>query len=128
MKRNRIVYLALVGLTVLAGLSSRNFSDVLPSWVQLYLGDVLWALMVFFILGFIFRRKSTWWIAMVALAFSFLIEFIQLYHAEWIDVIRHTRVGGLIFGFGFLWSDLVCYSIGILAGVVFEKLFKGLNK
>lgn len=128
MKRNRIVYLILVALTVLAGLSSRIFSNVLPSWVQLYLGDVLWALMVFFILGFIFRRKSTWWIAMVALLFSFLIEFSQLYHAEWIDALRRTKIGGLILGFGFLWSDLVCYSIGVSAGVMFEKLFKGVNK
>lgn len=44
--------------------------------------------------------------------FFYGIELSQLYHALWIDAIRNTTLGGLIIGFGFLWSDLVCYTIG----------------
>ncbi|MCA9130161.1 MAG: DUF2809 domain-containing protein, partial [Planctomycetales bacterium] len=51
---------------------------------------------------------------------AFLVEFSQLYHASWIDSIRRTTLGGLVLGFGFLWSDLVCYGIGITLGVVAE--------
>jgi hypothetical protein len=42
-----------------------------------------------------------------------LVEISQLYHAPWIDSIRQTTPGGLVLGFGFLWTDLVCYSVGI---------------
>jgi hypothetical protein len=31
------------------------------------------------------------------------------------------RVGGLVLGYGFLWSDLVCYAVGIGAGVLAER-------
>jgi hypothetical protein len=36
----------------------------------------------------------------------------------WIDGIRSTTLDGLVLGFGFLWSDLVCYLVGIAAGVL----------
>jgi hypothetical protein len=43
-----------------------------------------------------------------------------LYHAGWIDAIRATRLGGLILGYGFLWSDLVCYAAGVGLGAILE--------
>lgn len=128
MNRNRLLYLSLIVLTVLAGLSSRHFSSSLPHWITLYLGDALWALMVFLGFAFIFKRKSTLWVAVATLLFSFAIEISQLYHPPWIDGIRHTRIGGLILGFGFLWSDLVCYTAGVVLGVVVDKFLHKTKK
>jgi len=122
-KRNRFYYLLFIVITILSGLASRHYQGVLPTWVESYLGDVLWALMVFLMAGFIFITKSTRWVALVALIFSYCIEISQLYHAPWIDAVRANRLGGLVLGFGFLWSDLVCYAVGIGFGVVMEKIF-----
>ncbi len=117
--RNRLIYLALIISVVALGLASRHFS-FLPSFVHLYIGDALWALMVFFIFGFLFPRQTTLRVAVFALCFSYAIEFSQLYHAPWIDSIRSNRLGGLVLGFGFLWSDLVAYMVGIAVGVLGE--------
>lgn len=122
MKRNRFVYALLVVTVILLGLASRHFANYLPTWNKLYLGDALWALMVFFIIGFLFASKSSLWVVLAALAFSYGIEFSQLYHATWIDAIRNTRLGGLVLGYGFLWSDLVCYTAGIGAGLFIDRL------
>ena len=73
-------------------------------------------------LGFLFVEKSTVWIAIAALLFSYGIEISQLYHAPWIDTLRANRLGGLILGFEFLWSDLVCYTMGIGFGFMMEKI------
>lgn len=121
MHRNRYLYTLLIILTVILGLASRRFHNLLPHWVQLYLGDTLWALMVFFLIGLIFNKTSTKKIAVMALLFSFGIEISQLYHAEWIDTIRANRIGGLVLGYVFLWSDLVCYTVGIAFGYVQEQ-------
>ena len=110
-------------MTISAGLASREFNNILPVWVNNYAGDTLWALMVFLLFGFLFSNFSSLKIAVIALIFSYAIEISQLYHAPWIDAIRSNRIGGLVLGFGFLWSDLVCYSVGILVGFFFEKLF-----
>jgi len=122
-KRNRNSYLLFIVIIVLSGLASRHYSASLPHLVKLYLGDALWALMVFLMVVFLFHKKSTRWVALAALVFSYSIETSQLYHAPWIDILRANRLGGLVLGFGFLWSDLVCYTVGVAFGVVMEKIF-----
>jgi hypothetical protein len=104
------------------GLTARRFSVYLPNFINIYLGDTLWSLMVFFMFGFIFKTKETRWVAFTSLLFSFSIEISQLYHSPWIDSLRRNRVGGLILGYGFLWSDLVAYTIGIGIGMFIEKI------
>ena len=123
MNRNRSLYLILLVITIVTGLASRHFSTYLPHWVQLYLGDALWALMSFLLFGFFLHKKNTLWVAIAALTFSYCIEISQLYHAPWIDALRANPLGGLILGFGFLWSDVVCYTIGVGVGYMMEKVF-----
>lgn len=122
-KRNRIVYIILIFIVIALGISSRKFSELLPIFLSKYLGDTLWALMVFLIIGFIFNKKSTLFVGISAAFFTYMIEISQLYHAPWIDVIRNTTLGGLILGFGFLYSDIICYTVGILIGILLEKIY-----
>jgi hypothetical protein len=81
--------------------------------------------MAFFgISTFLFRRKAIVRAA-IALAVAFAVEVSQLYHAPWIDAIRHTTLGGLALGFGFLWSDLICYTIGVALGLAVDLAITG---
>jgi hypothetical protein len=121
-ERNRIIYGAAIVIVVLLGLGSRHYSAIMPKLIADYAGDTLWSLTVFLGLGFIFKKWPTLKVGVISLAFSFVIELSQLYHSLWIDAIRRTSLGSLVLGFGFLWSDLICYIIGITAGVLIEKL------
>ncbi len=121
-KRNRILYSVLIVLVVVLGLSSRAYSKKLPYWIGEYAGDSLWALMVFLMFGFFLITMETKRVAFLTFLFSFTIEVSQLYHAHWIDTIRKTKLGGLILGFGFLWNDLFCYIVGIVIGIIIEKI------
>ncbi len=123
MKRNPYLYSALLVITVAAGLASRRFPAYLPEFVHLYAGDVLWALMVFVVLCIAFPGRSTKTLAIASLLFSFCIEISQFYHAPWIDGLRSYKLGGLILGFGFQWSDMVCYTLGVAFGIAFDRLF-----
>lgn len=118
--RNRVLYGFLTLVTVLLGLASRRFFDEFP-FVRAYVGDGLWALMVFFGFALVFNRWSVRSVALAALLFSVGIELSQLYHAPWIDSLRSTRLGGLVLGFSFVWSDLLCYSIGIAVGALLDR-------
>lgn len=123
MRRNRVVYLILIIIVMILGLLSRKL-DGIPKIISLYAGDILWALMIFLIIKFIFNNKSTLFNIFIAIIFSYGIEISQLYHAPWIDSIRNTILGGLILGFGFLWSDLICYTIGIFIGGIIEDILR----
>jgi hypothetical protein len=122
MDRKRIYYLLFLFVTLVAGFSARKFSCYLPAMVNIYLGDALWALMIYFGFAFLFRNFFIWKIALFSLLFCFFIEITQVYQAPWINAIRHTKLGGLVLGFGFLWTDIVAYTLGVIAGVIVELL------
>jgi len=121
-KRNQIIYFITVMLTMALGLLSRKFSGYLPEVINTYLGDALWALMIYQFVAIIFHKQKILQIALIAIIFCYLIEISQLYHAPWIDAIRNTRLGGLVLGFGFQWTDILAYSIGVACGAVCEKV------
>lgn len=122
-ERDRLIYFFMIIVVMLMGLSTRYFSKNLPRWIILYAGDTLWALMIFLIIGFLFKKFSSIKVALFAAIFSVSIEMSQLYSAPWIDGLRKTKIGGLILGYGFLWSDILCYILGIAIGVCLEKLY-----
>jgi hypothetical protein len=121
----RLIYLTLIPIVIVAAFATRSGWPWMPGLVVEYGGDTLWALMVFMVLRAIGPGKSPVQAALLALIISYLGEISQLYHAPWIDAIRSYRLGGVLLGFGFLWSDLVCYTVGILAGAAIEM---GLRK
>ena len=85
-----------------------------------YTGDTLWALMLYLLVSTLLSGRPIVVRAAISLALGFLVELSQLYHAPWIDSIRSTTLGGLVLGFGFLWTDFVCYLVGITAGALTE--------
>ncbi|EDX66054.1 DUF2809 domain-containing protein [Bacillus cereus] len=123
-KRNRLLYAIFTIIVIILGLSSRKFAFALPELLNDYLGDALWALMIFIGFGFLFSKIETKKLAFISLIFCYGIEMSQLYHAEWIDNIRATTLGGLVLGYGFLWSDLVAYTIGVGVGFLFEFILR----
>ena len=123
MTRSRPTYAVVILLVIAAGLASRcSLAGHLPAFLATYAGDTLWALAVFLVLGFMFPRLRPGAVALLALALSFGVELSQLYQAEWINAIRHTRIGALTLGFGFRWSDLLCYTAGCALGLAGEAL------
>ncbi|MEN0055762.1 MAG: DUF2809 domain-containing protein [Mucilaginibacter sp.] len=113
--RPRIRYLILILSTIIAGLLSRHFK-----FIPLFVGDILWAQMVYFIVRFLFISKPVKFIVIGSLLFCYAIEFSQLYQAPWINELRHTLFGRLVLGAGFLWSDMLCYTVGVGIGVFID--------
>lgn len=116
----RLLYLAAAVIVVMLGLASRRFRGELPTFLGTYSGDTLWALMMYLLVSTVIPGRTIVTRALLAMGISTLVEISQLYHAPWINAIRQTPLGGLVLGFGFLWSDLVCYAVGILCGALFE--------
>jgi Protein of unknown function (DUF2809) len=121
--KKNLLYLGIAIILIPIGMASRTYGN---QFVKLYFGDVLWAMMIYFGLKMLLPNQSKK-VAYLALVFCFLIEFSQLYHAPWIDNIRSNRLGGLVLGFGFLWSDLVCYLLGIGLGYFMDEAFSKRN-
>lgn len=115
--------LLLVG-TVALGLASRRYPSVLPTFVALYAGDVLWASMVFWVLTLLRPNGEGRHLAAIAFAIAVVVEGSQRYRAPWIDALRASPFGALALGQGFLWSDIVCYLVGVMLAAVIDWMLR----
>ena len=122
MRRMRVIYFITILFVVIIGLLSRQVTAV-----PLFIGDVLWATMLYFIARFLFINRSLKFSVLIGLLFCYLIEFTQLYKAPWIDNLRRTLFGRLVLGDTFLWGDLLSYAFGIAIGVFFDILLRRNN-
>src|SRR5437588_8411093 len=99
--RSRPVYLVLIAVVVIVGLGSRRLAPHLPVPLRKSPGDVLWALLVFLLCGFVLRRAPTAAVAALATVIALAVEFSKLLDLPWLTAARHTRMGGLVLGYGF---------------------------
>lgn len=128
MLKKIVYYAAAVLITMALGYSSRHFGGQLPSFVVTHFGDILWASMVYFGFRMLQVKRPLLLTLACSAAFSFGIEFSQLYQADWIRNLRHTTLGGLVLGQGFSGIDLVRYSIGLLFSYALNRLLGKWNK
>lgn len=77
-------------------------------------GDALWAMMVFCCWRIVLVLRPLKTVALVALITSFLVEFSQILSFDWLVRLRSTFLGHMLLGQGFLWIDLLAYTIGII--------------
>jgi Protein of unknown function (DUF2809) len=117
--KSRPIWFALICITIILGLLSRHYTAI-----PLFIGDVLWATNIYFIVRFLFINKTIKWVILVSLLFCYLIEFSQLYKAPWINQLRHTLFGRLVLGEVFLWGDMLSYTVGVGVAVVVEMLIR----
>ncbi|QYJ67666.1 ribosomal maturation YjgA family protein [Flavobacterium litorale] len=122
MSNTKITYLIAIPITIVLGLLIRSIKTILPDVVNLYAGDALYAVMMYYIVAFIVR-KPILYKAIIALIICYAIECSQLYQADWINTIRKTLPGRLVLGSGFLYSDLLAYFLGIVVAVGVDYLF-----
>lgn len=122
LNRNRLFFSLAMCLVIISGLLSRAYAHLFPEWINIYLGDALYALMIYLGFSALFIHQSFTRVGWISLVFCYSVELSQLYHAPWIDTIRSTRLGGLILGYGFLWSDIIAYTIGSVAGIIIRRL------
>ena len=122
-RRNPRIYLLIILLITAFGLPARLIQDRLPVWYTLYFGDYLWAMLLFFLFS-LMLRTSTFKATLITVLFTYLIEISQLFHPQWLEYLRSIKLFALVLGYGFLWSDIVAYTLGILTGALVEHLIK----
>mgnify|MGYP001366451240 FL=1 len=114
MRLRKLFYLAVFIFCTWLAITTRTNRHWFHPLIATYGGDIIWAGMFLFFLRIFFSKIKLWKLALICYGMGVADELLQLYHAPWIESIRQTRIGGLALGFGFLWSDILCYAVGTL--------------
>lgn len=115
-KYNKIRYIGLAVVTILLGLASRKIA-----FVPATMGDLLYAVMVYWLCRFLFFNQSNLFSLRIALTFCFFIECLQLVQTPFFIYIRNNPILRLVFGQGFLCSDLLAYAAGAFIALLLDK-------
>ena len=117
-KKKLLIPIIGIILLIPIGLISRRIG-----WIPTETGDALWAMMVFCLWRIVLHNKKLPTVAIVSLAHCYLVEFSQMITWRWLVSFRQTFIGHMMLGQGFLWIDLLAYSIGIIViYMIFSKI------
>ncbi|WP_343040023.1 DUF2809 domain-containing protein [Methylocystis heyeri] len=114
--------LAIFCAIIAAGLSLRAFGPGLglPFCFVKYGGSILWATMVYFLLGLTAGDGLRRSIAAGAMLIAIAVELFRLYHTPWLDAFRLTPPGALLLGRVFSLWNIVAYACGVALGVAID--------
>ena len=118
MTQPRRTYGIAIFLIILIGIASRKLDGI-----PLFVGDVLYATMLYFMVRFLMLKARPSLVFTLALLLCFAIEFQQILQYEWLVALRQTLAGKYILGQGFLWSDLLYYTVGAGLGYILDAFF-----
>ncbi|MCK1543812.1 DUF2809 domain-containing protein [Bradyrhizobium sp. 147] len=109
---------------IVCGLSLRWYGLPLglPAFAVKYGGSLLWATMVFLLVGLLLPRLTRMQMAAIAVVIAVVVEFSRLVHTPWLDSFRLTTAGALLLGRIFSLWNLAAYVIGIVFGVWLDRL------
>jgi hypothetical protein len=119
MTRSRARLSISILVVVLLGLACRT--RFAPHFAELYLGDVLWGALFYLLLAWCWPTAQSRALGLAAAAITELIEVSQLYRAPWAEELRGTKLGGLLLGHGFSWSDELCVALGAALASLLER-------
>ena len=94
------------------GFYSKFYQGPAASWVNDSLGGlfyvIFWCLVAFLFLP----KTKPWKIAAIVLTITCLLEFLQLWHPRFLELLRSYFIGATILGSSFAWSDFPYYVFG----------------
>ena len=89
--------------------------------IRPYVGDFLVVILIYCFVRTFFRI-SIFKAALGTLLFAYLVEFLQYLNIIGKLGLQNSRIANLILGNLFHWVDLIAYTLGIAAVIIFEKL------
>ena len=128
MLSRRLIYCAMFIFLIWLALATRSHHQWFSPLLVEYGGDVIWAGMFLFFLRMLFVKVRLWKLALINYALGAADEFSQLYRGPWANEVRATTLGRLLFGAGFLWSDILCYAIGTLLAFFIIRTFENMTQ
>ena len=128
MDRQRLLIILSLIVIVPIGFLTKYYQGPAQDWLNNSLGgffyEIFWCLVFFFIFLKTGSLKIAIWVFIITCA----LEFLQLWHPPFLQIIRATFVGKTVLGTSFTWTDFPYYLAGSFAGFLWLKGIKNLVK
>ncbi len=110
------------------GFYSKFYKGSLEFWVNNSLCDIFYEIFWCLVVFLFFHKIKPKIIALMIFLITCLIEFSQLLHPQFLEVIRKTFIGKTILGTSFVVTDFLYYLIGCFLSLIWMNLIKKMSK
>jgi hypothetical protein len=108
--------IALLVALVLVGVGTKFYRGRCERWVHYYAGGIVYEVFWILLLGTFFPRLGAGRIAIFVFVVTCGLEFLQLWHPRFLELLRSNFIGRALLGNGFDLWDFVYYIIGSTIG------------
>lgn len=124
LNKQRLITLLFLILIIPSGFYTKFYSGPAQHWVSDSFGgllyEIFWCLVVFFI----FPKSKPMYIALSVFSVTCVLEFMQLWHPIFLEILRKNFIGRTILGNSFNWFDFPYYFAGSAFGWLFLLLIQ----
>jgi len=122
MRRGPLRKWALVSLIIIVpiGFYSKFYRGPAAAWVNDSLAgvyEIFWCLLILLFLP----RVKPWIIALCVFFVTCILEFMQLWHTPFLEILRSNFMGRTLLGTTFTWTDFPYYFLGSGIGWLWIK-------
>ena len=121
--RRSLICALLLVITIPIGLAVRLLPLGLPWFLYKYLGSLLWAVALYWLLAALFPRLRSRTVAALAILIATILEFSRLIPIAPIDAFRLTFAGKILLGRFFSLKNIAAYLLAILITATLDHSF-----
>jgi hypothetical protein len=113
-----------MAVLVPAGFYSKQYAGMSRDWVNNSFGGVLYEIFWCLVVALLFPRVRPPALSAGVFASTSILEFLQLWHPQFLETIRSTFVGRTLIGTTFIWTDFIYYILGSVCGGLIVMLLR----
>ncbi len=107
MNKYRLVTLLSIFIITPMGFASKLYGGYGAKWFNNSFGGLLYEVFWCLVISLILVKCKSWKIALFVFVSTCILEFLQLWHSIFLEVIRSTFIGRTIIGTTFVQSDFI---------------------
>jgi hypothetical protein len=116
LNKQRLVTLLLLINIIPAGFFTKFYSGPAHHWVNDSFGGLLYEIFWCLVIYFLFPKSKPFIVALIVFVVTCILEFLQLWHPAFLEMLRRNFIGRTILGNSFNWYDFPYYFIGSAMG------------
>lgn len=120
--KQRWLTLLFIILIIPLGFFTKFYSGPAMNWINNSVGGLLYEIFWCLVFYFLFPLSRPFLIALIVLISTCFLEFLQLWHPPFLELIRSNFIGRTILGNAFNWMDFPYYLVGSALGYILLKL------
>jgi hypothetical protein len=128
MNKQRLLILLSLFLITPIGFMTKFYSGPAEVWVRDSLGGMFYEIFWCLVFGFLFPKVLPQKIAGWVLLITCTLEFLQLWHPSFLELVRDNFIGRTILGNAFNWLDFPYYIVGSALGFTWLRLINRLKQ